>query len=224
MAQLSSRDVEASSIYGDYELNASEGSDILKAEATFYAQGSGSGTGIVYVNLDDGADVAFEGHSMRENSNSISNDVHYEAQLNKAANAYSFDFTNKDGGVYSNAVPRPRTFHLRQALPSQVSPDDEIVLAWEGENALSDESLSVDVSLESDDGSSSSAAYFGGAMSGSSGELRIRLSSQGLAGPATAKLTACRTRRGLPSQAPSEGGQWTSTYCLRSHQFKLLYN
>lgn len=99
-SQISSNEVDTTSIYGELSLKREEGAASGTAKAIFFV---GGGTGSV-VKMDSPAKVEINGRVASEVTEPIINLITYQGSVSTDA---SISYTDKDGGIYTNILRLP---------------------------------------------------------------------------------------------------------------------
>lgn len=181
-SQISSNEVDASSIYGELSMKREEGSSQAVAAATFYVGGP---TGTI-VRMEDPASVFINGQRAIEEDN-ILNMISYQRTVTGNA---SLVYTDKDGLTYTNTLLMPGSLSLH--LPSStVFISQGFVLNYSSSSSFaSGETLEVKLSGSNGEFMMMNTPLNAGATSGSKTVTSSELS--GLS-PGNHQLQICRT-------------------------------
>lgn len=202
---------EATYRYGGPGYTTDSSTPILRLSATFNVAGP-TGT---YVQLDGQSQVTVNGSTMTENQDLI-NQVFYTHEKDAAVEAdaqqsYAFTYTDNDGKQYQNTLSIPPTITVANAASTSYSLAAPLHISWSAPTPVAT-SETLTGYVEKTDGS-----YFvssqSGTVSGNSGDIIVGSDSLGTATAGNAMIYVCRSRSGVPAQAPSVGGSISVTRC-----------
>ena len=187
-SQISSNDVDASTIFGELSLNRTEGSTRASVSATFFVGGA---TGTV-VQMDSPASVTINGQGASEQTDPILNMTSYTGTVSTNA---TLVYTDKTGTSYTNTLLMPGSLSMSTASGT-VFISQGFILNYTSSSAfLSDEQLEVTLSGNMG-GSVTSFPLITGAVSGS-----VSISASNLNGISPGPLTIKTCRKLYPKAA-----------------------
>ncbi len=211
--QVSSDDINQDIIETDYSLTYNSDQGKIEASGSFTIGGADS----TFVKLDGPSNLRVNGNSTKLETTLVGqlSYVYKKSTTFNPNSTYRFDYTNRDGDVFTNVATLPSL--ITTTTKAVVENYEGITLDWQVDDP-NDQANSFRVIINHNNGFLIKYPDH----NVSAGSLEIKSGELSEFRGQTVRISACRYKKTKSINNPGAGGELSTSFCSKSHLVALL--